>query len=77
MKIFLTMSESNLEERVRVPGMINMENGDGDPLDTDKVRSLKLNIPLKIAVDDSVSVGKARHKPPSMMLSPCSKLGVR
>ena len=72
------MTESNAaEERVRMPGMISMENGDDeDHLDTDKVRNLRLNIPLKIAVDDNGPVLKGRQKL-SMVLSPCSKLGIR
>ena len=70
------MSESNLEERVRMPGMINMENEENEHPDTDKVKNLKLNIPLSIAVDDSGTVSKGRQKH-SMVLSPCSKLGIR
>ena len=70
------MSESNGEERVRMPGMISMENGADDQPDTDKVKNLKLNIPLSIAVDDTGPVSKGRQKS-AMVLSPCSKLGIR
>ena len=46
------MSDS-CEERVRIPGIIHMEGEEEgtDKLNDETIRSLKLNIPLKIAVD--------------------------
>ena len=72
------MSDS-VEERVRIPGIIHMEGEEegSDKLDVETVRSLKLNIPLKIAVDGAetgsnfVPLGKGKQKP--SWVSPCSK----
>ena len=70
------MSDS-VEERVRIPGIIHMEGEDSDKLNVETVRSLKLNIPLKIAVDGAetgnnfVPLGKGKQKP--SWVSPCSK----
>ena len=73
------MSDS-CEERVRIPGIIHMEGEEeeSDKLNVETVRSLKLNIPLKIAVDGAetgnnfVPLGKGKQKPPSWV-SPSSK----
>ena len=71
------MSDS-CEERVRIPGIIHMEGEeDTDKLNDETIRSLKLNIPLKIAVDgvetgnNFVPLGKGKQKP--AWVSPCSK----
>ena len=67
------------EERVRIPGIIHMEGEEEDTvkLSVETVRDLKLNIPLKIAVDGAetgnnyVHLGKGKQKP--SWVSPCSK----
>ena len=70
------MSDS-CEERVRIPGIIHMEGEDAENLDVETLRSLKLNIPLKIAVDVAetgntfVPISKGKQKP--SWVSPCSK----
>ena len=67
------MSSDASDERVRVPGMISMESSEtsaGDHDTEDRVKSLKLNVPLKISVDDG-----SRLKQKSGLLSPCSKFG--
>ena len=75
MLISVKMSSDASDERVRVPGMISMESsetsaGDHDHDTEDRVKSLKLNVPLKISVDDG-----SRLKQKSGLLSPCSKFG--
>ena len=84
--LIIEMSNS-CEEKVRVPGIINMEsseegdNKDGDNLDSDKVKNLRLNIPLKIAVDNTMdsstilSQALLKHKP--AWVSPSPKLNSR
>ena len=70
------MSDS-CEERVRIPGIIHMEGEEAENLDVETLRSLKLNIPLKIAVDvaetgnNFVPISKGKQKP--SWVSPCSK----
>ena len=70
------MSDS-CEERVRIPGIIHMEGEEAENLDVETLRSLKLNIPLKIAVDvaetgnNFVTISKGKQKP--SWVSPCSK----
>ena len=73
MLISVKMSSDASDERVRVPGMISMESSEtsaGDHDTEDRVKSLKLNVPLKISVDDG-----SRLKQKSGLLSPCSKFG--
>ena len=70
------MSDS-CEERVRIPGIIHMEGEEAENLNVETLRSLKLNIPLKIAVDvaetgsNFVPISKGKQKP--SWVSPCSK----
>ena len=79
---------NSCEEKVRVPGIINMEsseegdNKDEDGLDSDKVKNLRLNIPLKIAVDNTMvdsssilSQALLKHKP--AWVSPSPKMNSR
>ena len=69
------------EEPVRLPGIINMEM-EADKLDPEKVRNLRLNIPLRISVDGCsasldggpLSTGKVKHKNP--WVSPIPKGGI-
>jgi len=69
------------EEPVRLPGIINMEM-EADKLDPEKVRNLRLNIPLRISVDGCsasldggpLSTGKVKHKNP--WVSPGPKVGI-
>jgi len=66
------------EEPVRLPGIINMEM-EADKLDPEKVRNLRLNIPLRISVDSCsasldggpLSTGKLRQRNP--WVSPSAK----
>jgi len=68
-----------IEEPVRLPGIINMEM-EADKLDPEKVRNLRLNIPLRISVDSCsasldggpLSTGKLRHRNP--WVSPSAKI---
>ena len=81
---------NSCEEKVRVPGIINMEsseegeenNKEEENLDSDKVKNLRLNIPLKIAVDntmvDSSSIlSQALLKHKSAWVSPSPKMNSR
>jgi hypothetical protein len=70
------------EEPVRLPGIINMEM-EADKLDPEKVRNLRLNIPLRISVDSCsasldggpLSTGKLRQRNPWVSPSGKSSLG--
>jgi len=69
------------EEPVRLPGIINMEM-EADKLDPEKVRNLRLNIPLRISVDSCsasldggpLSTGKMRQRNP--WVSPSAKINM-
>jgi len=70
------------KEPVRLPGIINMEM-EADKLDPEKVRNLRLNIPLRISVDSCsasldggpLSTGKLRQRNPWVSPSAKSSLG--
>ena len=74
--------EDKTEEPVRLPGIINMEL-EADKLDPEKVRNLRLNIPLRISVDscsaslDSGPLSTGKIKPRSAWISPGFKANPR